>query len=453
MDKLLAILCFITAVAMMIMAFPEGLAAAVVVLVTSLVVIVIINFKIVEEKEYLLQLFLLALLARLVFGLFIHILELRSFFGNDSTLYDMVGNRLSEIWFGHLTVPNDSITARARMTSGSGWGMYYLVAFIYSIVGRNILAAQAFCGVIGAATVPMIYLCAKRIFNNRDVAKISALLVALYPAFIIWSGQLLKDGLIIFLLVLAMTMVLNLQEKFSYSAVLLLLFSLFSILTLRFYIFYMAAAAVIGAFVVGKGNTPQAIVRRLGVLLIIGVGFTYLGVIQNAGSEIGEYANLQRIQRSRQDLAVSAESGYGEDFDVSTTEGAISALPVGFTYLMLAPFPWEMTNLRQLITLPEVLLWWMSFPFLISGLIFTIRKNLRGSIAILLFSLMLTLAYSIFLGNVGTAYRQRTQIQVFLFIFIAVGFTLYKERRENKKLLIQAKNREIEKRLRANLEK
>ncbi len=61
----------------------------------------------------------------------------------------------------------------------------------------------------------------------------------------------MKDGLIIFLLVLAMTMVLQLQEKFNYGALLLLLFSLFGILSLRFYIFYMVAIAVGGSFLIG----------------------------------------------------------------------------------------------------------------------------------------------------------------------------------------------------------
>jgi hypothetical protein len=46
---------------------------------------------------------------------------------------------------------------------------------------------------------------------------------------------------------------------------------------------------------------------------------------------------------------------------------------------------------------------------------------------------MLTLAYSIFQGNVGTAYRQRSQILVFYFIFVAVGYVLMKERREDSK--------------------
>jgi hypothetical protein len=287
----------------------------------------------------------------------------------------------------------------------------------------------------------MVYTCAHKIFNNRRVGKISALLVALYPAFIIWSGQLLKDGLIIFLLVLAMTLVLRLQEKFRLFDVILLGFSLFGIITLRFYIFYMAALAIVGAFVIGTSNSPQAMMRRIGALVIIGFGLTYFGATRDSGSDIENFANLERIQISRRDLATSAESGYGQDLDVSTTEGAFAALPIGLTYLLLAPFPWQMTNWRQAITLPEILLWWSSIPFLLSGLWYTIRYRLRSSIPILVFSLMLTLAYSIFLGNIGTAYRQRTQIQVFLFMFIAVGWTLWQERSENKNLLQKARRK------------
>lgn len=52
---------------------------------------------------------------------------------------------------------------------------------------------------------------------------------------------------------------------------------------------------------------------------------------------------------------------------------------------------------------------------------------------ILIFTLMLTFAYSVFQGNVGTAYRQRAQLLVFYFIFVAVGFVLVKEKREERK--------------------
>jgi hypothetical protein len=46
---------------------------------------------------------------------------------------------------------------------------------------------------------------------------------------------------------------------------------------------------------------------------------------------------------------------------------------------------------------------------------------------------MLTLAYSVFQGNVGTAYRQRAQLLVFYFIFVAVGSVLVKEKRDERR--------------------
>jgi hypothetical protein len=245
----------------------------------------------------------------------------------------------------------------------------------------------------------------------------------------------MKDGLIIFLLVLAMTMVLQLQGKFNYAALVLLFVSIAGILTLRFYIFYMVAIAIAGSFVIGFSSSAQALVRNTFVLVILGLSLTYFGITRNAATDLQTYGSLEQVQRSRLDLARSANSGFSEDVDVSTTSGAISVIPIGLAYLMLAPFPWEVTNLRQSVTLPEVLVWWAMIPFLVWGIWWSLKNRLRAAFPILLFSLMLTLAYSVFQGNVGTAYRQRTQIQVFLFIFIAVGWQLFRERQEDKKIL------------------
>jgi hypothetical protein len=107
-------------------------------------------------------------------------------------------------------------------------------------------------------------------------------------------------------------------------------------------------------------------------------------------------------------------------------------------YLLFAPFPWQLASLRQSITLPEMLAWWAAFPLLVMGIWFTVKYRLRQALPILLFTTMLTLAYSIFQGNVGTAYRQRSQILVFYFIFVAVGAVLVMERRENRKRQRQA---------------
>lgn len=413
-------------------AVPEALGATV--MCASLLLILLPIFRnYSSDPNFVTKVFLVALAFRLAFGFAVYGFDAFNFFGGDALTYDFKGKLIADYWHG--LIPSESAElGRAMTTNGPGWGMHYIVGTIYFIFGKNFLAAQTFVAVFGAATAPLVFICAEKVFQNNRVAKIASIAIAIFPAFVIWSGQLLKDGLIIFLLVLAMTMVLQLQEKFNYAAIVLLIFSLFGIISLRFYIFYMVAVAVAGSFVIGTSNTIGSVVRRSIILVLMGVGLTYLGVIQTASVDLETFGNLDRLQNSRMDQAMSADSGYAEDIDVSTARGAITAIPIGFVYLMLAPFPWEVRNLRQAITLPEVLAWWAMMPLMAWGVWYTIKHRLRTAFPIVLFSALLTLAYSIFQSNVGTAYRQRTQIQVFLFMFIAVGWVLFKERREDRKL-------------------
>lgn len=454
MEKLVVLICITVGIGVSLFLFPYGFIASLFCAVCSLVAFAILR-RSRKENAFLLQVFLGALVVRILVATLIHIFNLYEFFGGDSITYDQRGLRLSEIWFGQAPL-FDELSQKVLSTAGSGWGMYYIVAFVYSIVGQNILAAQYFSCVVGAATAPAIYICAHKIFNNVRVARISAFIVAFCPSLVLWSSQLLKDGFIIFLLVATMIALLNLLEKFDYVSLLVLILSLFGIISLRFYIFYMVAVAVVGSFAVGTDTiSGRSVLRRLAALFVIGIGITQLGVLQRAGKEIENISDLEKLQATRQalvtaqsDIGKDKGSGFGEDLDVSTPEGAISAIPVGFTYMMLAPFPWQIRNFRQFITLPEMILWWSSLPFLVLGLWYTIRHRFRGSVGVLFFTFMLTVAYSIFQGNVGMAYRQRAQIQVFLFIFIAVGLTVWWENRENKNKLREMQHERLRQKMR-----
>ena len=93
-----------------------------------------------------------------------------------------------------------------------------------------------------------------------------------------------------------------------------------------------------------------------------------------------------------------------------------------------------------------MIIWWASFPLLVLGIWFAIKYRLRMISPILIFTVMLTLAYSVFQGNVGTAYRQRAQLLVFYFIFVAVGFVLMKEKREERKQRDEEERKRLSKR-------
>jgi hypothetical protein len=296
------------------------------------------------------------------------------------------------------------------------------------------LAIQFVNAAIGAVTAVIIFLCSQEVFANVRVARLAAYAVAFYPSLVLWSSQGLKDAPIVFLLALSILATLRLGQKFTVKWVAVLVISLFCLLSLRFYVFYMMVVAVGGAFLIGmRAVTAQSFLRQFLIMIVLGLSLMYLGVTRSANVQIGTYANWDMVQRSRMDAAKTAQSGFAKDVDVSTTSGALTTIPVGLLYLLFAPFPWQLASLRQSITLPEMIIWWGSFPMLVLGLWFSIKYRLRQISPILVFSGMLSLAYSVFQGNVGTAYRQRAQLLVFYFIFVAVGYVLMQEKREERK--------------------
>src|SRR5260370_13264990 len=296
------------------------------------------------------------------------------------------------------------------------------------------LAIQYVNCVLGAATAPVAYLIALEIFPNKRVARLCALFSAFFPSMVLWSAQGLKDGPIVFLLAVSMLATLKLGERFSIKYLVALALALCSLLTLRFYIFYIVVVAVTVAFVLGRRPlSAQSFVRQFIILITIALALAYFGVSRYASAQFETFGSLRQLQIMRLDAAQSAKSGFGAELDVSTPEGALTAIPLGFSYLLFAPFPWQFGSLRALITLPEMIVWWGCIPMLALGLWFTIRHRARQVAPILIFTVLLTLTYSVLQGNVGTAYRQRAQLLIFYFVFVAVGFVLTKEKREERK--------------------
>lgn len=435
----LLILCLMAVCLGVILFVPEGPSAILVGLFFAVIAAVVISRHRVHGN-FLLRLFAAAFLIRVIVGTLIYVGNLQAFFGGDAVTYDQFGQLTLAIWQGNDLHLKSFIE---KYHVGGGWGMLYLVAAVYSIIGRNPLAIQFISAVAGAATAPAIFFCALRIFPNIKVARVTAYFAAFYPSLILWSSQGLKDGLIVFLLSVVMLITLKLGERFTIKSVLILGFALLGLLSLRFYIFYMVVAAIGGSLVIGmKSLTANSMARQFATAVIIGLFLTYFGVLRTATQQFEAYGNLEKIQIGRMDQMQTANSSFGRDVDVSTSSGALSAIPIGMTYLLFAPFPWQLANLRQSLTLPEMLVWWVSVPFLVLGLWFTLKYRLRQALPILMFSLMLTISYSIFQGNVGTAYRQRSQLLVFYFIFASVGFVLMQEVREERKRKVQAREAE-----------
>jgi hypothetical protein len=383
-----------------------------------------------EDRKFLTRLFLWALGLRWVIGLLVYSNPRLKFLGLDADTYDAFGNELCRSWQG-LVDPNNRWLTGATSFKVSGWGMLYYVAAVYYLIGQNPLAVQLINASIGAVSAVIIYKVVMLLLNQPRIARTTALLVAFSPSMILWSAQALKDAPIVFCLSLCALYTLKLREKFSLKNLLLLVVFLFCLYSLRHYAFYILFFAIAGALIIGaKKFSPTRILQGGLLVIIIGTVFTYFG----AREVIEKNFNLKRIQSGRVWSAKTANTGFGGDVDITDTQAAITFLPIGMAYVLLAPFPWMITNVRQLITLPELILWWLAFPLLLKGYWYAIRHRLKESFVLCMFTLGLTLVYALYQSNVGTAYRHRAQLYIFFFIFISIGW----EMRRTRQLIRQA---------------
>src|SRR5829696_1301523 len=142
-----------------------------------------------DDRTFLLRMFLIGLMVRIVLASVIYMGHMEEFFGGDANTYDIFGQSLLQGLYGdtfHMA------KYQSFIASGAGaWGMLYLVAGIYELVGRNLLAVQLVNASIGAATGIVVYYTAMALFSNLRAARLAALLVTFFPSLILWSSQAL----------------------------------------------------------------------------------------------------------------------------------------------------------------------------------------------------------------------------------------------------------------------
>jgi len=344
-------------------------------------------------------------------------------FWGDSGTYDAGGLQVARHWSGEPI-------ASAYMPRGvSGYGWTYFVGSVYFILGRNQLFVQLLNGLIGALTVLVIYALAATLFDRRS-ARWAALFMAFFPQMVFWSAGMYKDPATLLCIALSMYAVVRLRERFSLSMVALFVVAAVALVTLRFYVAYFVVFAAFATFVFAQRGGVVRTTITYTLLFGLLAGALHFAVQPETLEQQTTYLTLERLQLTREDQAMWGRSGFGQEYDVSTPTGALTALPVGLVYLLFAPFPWAISGLRQALALPETLLWYALMPSFVRGLTYAVRRKLRSVLPILVFAVTLTAAYALMQGNVGTAYRQRTQITMFFFVFMGVGLVERRRQRD-----------------------
>src|SRR3972149_5186760 len=332
----------------------------------------------------------------------------------DSETRGFFGAAIADSWSHGTSIHSWTSTVEGKVNRG----FIYFVAGVYYLFGRNVILGQFLNGIIGALT-PIVILELGLLLYERRVAMPAMWLTAFFPQMIFWSAALYKDPAVMLAIAANILAVFRLRLRMSAYWVAVYLATAAALVFLRFYIFYAIGAATLAGMLM---RHRRGMVLGLATQVVLIAGLISLFLYTPVGQEMlinSRFLDLQLLNLSRMDLA-RAGSGFAATADVSTVSGILTVLPLGVAYLLFAPFPWSIVNLRQALALPDVLMWYALVPALIRGILYAHRR-LRETMPILIFTTALTLAYGAFLGNAGTAYRQRTQVMMFYFLFVADG--------------------------------
>ncbi len=380
------------------------------------------------DHRFLQRVFLVALLLRVAAAVVIRATGIGALVAGDPAFYNDVGTAVAREWaYGF-----PSGFHRYLEVTWSGWGLVWLVSLIYYVAGPSLLLIEFLASVAGALVALVVYAISGEVFQDRRVARVAAVLVAVIPALILWSSQGLKDPFITLAVAVTIWCVLRGQRSLPPWLLVLTGLSLFVTWSFRAYVAYILLVSIAAAILLQAVSRPGRAGRAFLVVVVASSILVSL-VGSQAAEQVDIFSNLSNVAARRAWSAQAATSGFAAGADVSTPARALAFLPIGLVNVLLAPFPWQMSNPQQQATLPDMIIWWALFPFLLRGVYLAVRHALGRSAVLLLFSVALASAYAISVGNLGTVYRQRTQFVVFLVVFVALGLVDWWWRRTRKK--------------------
>ena len=146
-------------------------------------------------------------------------------FGNNF-LYTLLGVSLLIRLAYILPLPVDKLSPDAYDWSNLGWaiaqgnglgsswrppGYAFFLGTIFFVFGRSVIAARAIQALLGAFTCLLTYKTGERIFS-KTTGKIAGVLTCFYPYFIAYTGDLLSETFLTFMIALAVYHVVKTSE-------------------------------------------------------------------------------------------------------------------------------------------------------------------------------------------------------------------------------------------------
>lgn len=348
---------------------------------------------------------------RLGLALFLHFyIANDDLFAPDQKAYHAGGKFLADVW------TQEAPLLSSQVLPDGPKGYFYIVAALYYLFGPYPVIPKVLNCLIGALTIPLAYDLALRMGASTSAALRAAKYTTWFPSLILWSSLNIRDAWIILLIALLCRQALVLQSRFRLAALVTLAGGLLLLVQFRAYLlFAIGAPILVSLFAMRSRN----FLRNLVVGCIMAFALIYADQAAGKSRKI-RFVDLEELQEIRYWNTVGASSQF-EQADISTPGKALVFLPRGIALFLLAPFPWMLGSIRQVLAVPETLFFYWLIPWVIRGARDLLRADMSKALLAVLITSGLTLGYSLGEGNAGTAYRHRAQILIFFLVFAAAG--------------------------------
>lgn len=300
-------------------------------------------------------------------------------------------------------------------------GFFYMLGSLYYMFGIAKAIPLVVTCAIGACTAYPVHALAGRL-GGHLAARRAAALVVFFPSLILWSALLVRDSVVLFLLVSALLAADHVRKRFSLAWLVALCGCLAALASLRSYIFLIASAGVVMSFAIGRRGVVKSLLTGGAVMVAVILFVQHTGV----GTSHLELANLEDLSKLRNwnALGPSVAGSLGADVDISTPTAALTYLPIGMTYFLFSPLPWQIGSPRQVLAVMDLLVWYSILPAIVRGMFWMLRRH-PSRLFPLLFTVMgITVLYSLVEGNIGIIFRHRAQIIVPLCAVAGVGWAV-----------------------------
>lgn len=340
--------------------------------------------------------------------------------GGDAIAYHESGTIISEGFLrGDLNIENAiKRTSYYYYWDYTDYGFPSFVGIVYTIFGANTIALRLMNVLLGTCTVVLTYRIAEYIFD-RISARITGLLMMLFPYLIFWTGMHMKETIFLFLIVLVVYLYIRLTTE-SRTPVMLIIPLIGTLLYLYFFRSFFLVLMLATLFLLPN-------LRKRSLFTITTFTVVFIGVIF-----IGFY--LDRfglgIQDSLQRLVNRVPFIYGTELDVK--QGRVGSrfvsiqdlvsFPLFVLAVFPAPFPSIVAGTQQELSMIQIGCAFVKnimVYFFFVGLYHQLRKNAKRIVAFIFF--LIANASVLVVSVQVTSHRYQLPLLPFLLIFMGVG--------------------------------